>query len=189
MKHTLPTSLKSRPFTFKDALAKGLSQYHLQVLLRNGVIQRIERGLYTANTGDLADDELFLRAVKRVGEPAVVCLLSALSYHELTDLIPKQVWLMVPKEKRVKSPSVKLYRARSPLWGVGVEKKRGYAITSIERTIIDALTHRAIISPRMGIDALKTALTSKKTSVAKVLKIATQLGMEHRIIPYVEALS
>jgi hypothetical protein len=96
---------------------------------------------------------------------------------------------MVPKEKRVKSSSIKLYRARDPQWKIGVVSKDGYSITSLERTIIDALTLKALVSPRFGVDALKTAISSKKTSTNKILQIATDFGVKHRVLPYIEALS
>jgi predicted transcriptional regulator of viral defense system len=184
----LPPRLKRAPFTFKEALAEGLTQYRLKLLLSSGEIERLERGLYTAAYQEPSEETLFIRATKRVGTPAVVCLLSALSHYELTDAIPKQVWLMVPKEKRVKSSSIKLYRARDPMWRVGVASHGSYSITTIERTIVDTLTRKAIISPRIGIDALKRAIATKKTTATKVLSLASAMGVRHRVLPYVEAL-
>ena len=189
MINSLPKTLQGKPFTYMEACNQGVTQYAIQKLLKSGVLERLEHGLYRSVDEDLSDEELYRRAVKRVGKPAVVCLLSALSYYELTDTIPKQVWLMVPKEKRVKSLSVKLYRARDPQWKVGIVLKEGYSITSIERTIIDALTLKALVSPRLGVDALKVAISSKRTSANKVLQIASELGVKHRILPYIEALS
>lgn len=189
MSNNLPKVLQGKPFTYKEACKHGLTQYSVQKLLGSGTIERLERGLYRSVDEDLSDQELYRRALKRVGKPAVVCLLSALSYYELTDIIPKQVWLMVPKEKRVKSSSVKLYRARNPMWKVGIEERSGYSITSLERTIVDALTLKALISPRMGIDALKIAISMKRTSANKVLRVATELGVKHRVLNYIEALS
>ena len=185
----LPSQLRKAPFTFKEAIAAGLTQYRLRLLLNSGKIERVERGLYAAAYQEPSDETLFIRATKRVGAPAVVCLLSALSHYELTDAIPKQVWLMVPKEKRVKSTSIKLYRARDPMWRVGVISHGSYSITTIERTIVDALTLKALISPRMGIDALKSAIATKKTTATKVLHLASAMGVHHRVFPYVEALS
>jgi len=189
IERSLPKSIQGKPFTYKEACKKGLTQYAIQKLLEAGVIERLERGLYRSVDEDLSDEELYRRATKRVGKPAVICLLSALSYYELTDNIPKQVWLMVPKEKRVKSSRVKLYRARNPQWKVGIVTKDGYSITSLERTIVDALTLKALLSPRLGVDALKSAIARKNTSANKVLQTATQLGAKHRVLPYVEALS
>ena len=75
------------------------------------------------------------------------------------------------------------------MWKVGVISHGGYSITTIERTIVDALTLKAIISPRMGIDALKRAIATKKTTATKVLHLASAMGVHHRVVPYVEALS
>lgn len=186
---TLPKTLQGQPFTYQEACKEGLSQYSIRRFMELGVIERLEHGLYTSTDRDLSDEELYRRAVKRVGKPAVVCLFSALSYYELTDAIPKAVWLMVPKDKRVKSSSVKLYRARDPRWKVGIVSKEGFSITSLERTIVDALTRKALISPRLGIDALKTAISNRETSANKILQIASDLGVKHRVLPYIEALS
>ncbi len=189
MSKSLPRALQEKPFTYQEACRKGLTQYALGKLLDSGVIERINRGLYCPTEQDLSEETLYRRAIKRIGKPAVVCLLSALSHYELTDSIPKQVWLMVPKEKRIKSSSVKLYRARNPQWKIGIIAKGGYSITSLERTIVDAVTLKALISPRLGIDALKIAIVSKKTSASKVLQMADRLSVKHRVLPYVEALS
>ena len=96
---------------------------------------------------------------------------------------------MVPMEKRVRNSSIKLYRSRNPNWRVGIISRTGYSITSLERTIVEALTLKALVAPRLGIDALKTALSKKQTSANKILAIADKLGVKHRILPYIEALS
>jgi predicted transcriptional regulator of viral defense system len=184
----LPKILRDRPFTYREACQHGLTQYAVRKFLECGVIERIERGLYRAVGEDLVEEELYRRAIKKVGKPAVVCLLSALSYYELTDTIPKNVWIMVPAQKRVTSLNVKLFRTRNPKWKVGVVVHDGFSITSIERTIVDALTVKSIASPRLGIDALKQAIAEKKTSIGRILKISNEFGVRHRILPYVEGL-
>ena len=188
MNDTLRKTLLGKQFTYNEARNQGLTQYAIQKLLDVGAIERLERGTYRSVDEDLSDEELFRWATRRGGGPAVVCLLSALSYYELTDSIPKQVWLMVPKEKRVKSSGIKLYRARNPRWKIGVILRDGYSITSLERTIVDAMTLQTLISPRIGLDALKAALATKKTSANKLIRIAADLGVKHRILPYIEAL-
>ncbi len=189
MKKTLPKPLQMGPFTYQEALHCGLTQYSLNRLLASGEIERIERGLYQAVGTDLSEEELFRRAIKKVGEPAVVCLLSALSYYDLTDMIPKQVWLMVPMKKRTKSPNIKLYRSREPNWNKGVNGRDGYSITNLERTIVDSLTTQKLLSPRLGIDALKRAVESGQSTADKVLGMADLLSVKHRILSYVEAIS
>lgn len=189
MTELLPKQLGRGPFTYREACKHGLTQYAIRRLLEDGIIERLERGLYRSTGEDLSEEELFRRAVKRIGPPAAVCLLSALSYYELTDTIPRKVWVMVPAGKRVKSPSIKLYRARDPKWDLAVVAEDGYCITSLERTIVEALTLRTLIAPRVGINALKQAIAEKKTTANKILKMAIALEVKHRVLPTIEALS
>jgi len=189
MKKTLPKPLQEGPFTYQEAIHCGLTQYSLSKLLESGKIERIERGLYQAVGTDLSEEELYRRATKKVGLPTVVCLLSALSHYDLTDTIPKQVWLMVAIGKRTKSPNIKLYRSREPNWDKGVNERDGYSITNLERTIVDSLTTQKLLSPRLGIDALKRAAERGQTTADKVLRMADLLGVKHRILSYVEAIS
>ena len=185
----LPRSLQTKPFTYQEARACDLTQYALTKLVEDGTIERVGRGVYRSTGDDVSDEELYRRATKVVGEPAVVCLLSALSDYGLTDIIPKQVWLMVPAKKRAKSALVKLYRARVPNWDVGINRQTGYSITSIERTIVDALTLTSVISRRIGIEALKRAILDRDTTPTKILDMSTALGVKHRILPYIETVS
>ena len=188
MPKTLPKSLRNRPFTYRDARKHGITPYAISSYLAEGVAERVERGLYRATGGDLTEEDLYRQATMRAGEPAVVCLLSALSHYELTDTIPKRVWLMVEASKRIRSENIRLYRARDPRWKIGVIAKDGFSITSIERTIVDALSLKALLPVRLGIDALKKAIATKKTTASKVMYIADDLGVKHRVLPYIEAV-
>ena len=185
---TLPKYLQNKPFTYQEARERGINQYAIRSLIACGALERIERGLYRVTGNDTSDEELYRRATKRAGESATVCLLSALSHYELIDEIPKQVWLMMEAKKRVKSASIRLYRARNPRWGVGIVSKNGYSITSVERTVVEALSLKAVLPIRVGIDALKRAIATKRTTAAKVLSVADGLGVKHRILSYIEAI-
>ena len=48
---------------------------------------------------------------------------------------------------------------------------------------------KRILGVSIGVTALKTALKEKKTTIDKVLKMATRLGVDHRVMGYIEALS
>lgn len=189
MEKQLPEELLLRPFTYQEALAEGLTRHRIRVLLESGEIERIERGLYQVADIDITEEEQYIRALKKVGEPSAVCLLSALSHYDLTDTIPTKVWLMVDDHKRIKSGYIKLYRARDPNWNVGIVSSENYSITSLERTIVDSLTHTKLVSARLGINALKQAIEEKKSTANKILSVAEELGVKHRVLPYIETLS
>ncbi len=80
-------------------------------------------------------------------------------------------------------------RRNNPQLGIGIIAHKGYKITSIERTIVDTLVLKRIVGVNVGVGALKTALSSRKTTLNKILTMATKLRVDHRVMSYLEALS
>jgi predicted transcriptional regulator of viral defense system len=118
-----------------------------------------------------------------------VCLLSALAFYGLTDAIPRAVWLLVPAEKHTRFSGVRLLRKRTPRLEVGIIVKDGYKITSLERTLAESLAEGKRIGVNTGVQALRKALSQKKTKLGKVMDCAIELGIAEKISPYLEALS
>jgi hypothetical protein len=96
---------------------------------------------------------------------------------------------MVPMSKRTRHGDLKLLRARNPEWNIGIKEEKGYSITTIDRTIVDCLHYRARIGSQIGISGLKKAVSLKKTTLGKIMDMAVKLGIGHRILSYIEALS
>jgi predicted transcriptional regulator of viral defense system len=185
----LPSKLREKPFTSSQAAKLGLSFYELRKLVSQGVIEQVARGIYRTAGDDIGEEEQYRIATLRVGTPSAICLISALSHFNLTDTIPKKTWIMVPGHKRTVDRRLKLFRARDPNWKIGIEKHDGYFITTIERTLVDCLAHRSRLGTQIGIEALRRAITTKKTTLGKIMEMAAQLEVGHRILPYIEALS
>ena len=171
------------------AAEHGLSFYELGKLVASGVVEQVARGIYRKSGGDIGEEDQFRIATLRVGAPSAICLVSALSHFHLTDTIAKQVWILVPDDKRTTERTIKPFRARKPQWEIGIETFDGYSITTLERTLVECLTNRSRIGSQIGLDALRKAVGSKKTTLGKVMDMARQLGASHRILPYIEALS
>ena len=182
---------KNKSITRKEILALGASAQNLKTWLNRGQVERISRGVYRL-AEDIPEDEyydqMFRDATKIIGPKSAVCLLSALEYYHLTDLISEKVWIMVPFDKGSKSKQIKLFRSRSPHWSVGILRKTGYRITSIERTLIDCLIHKSKIDRPTSIAAVKKAIKAKRTSIKKLGDMARQLKVRKRLDPVFEAL-
>jgi predicted transcriptional regulator of viral defense system len=185
----LPAKLQQQPFTVRQAAHEGLSFYDLSQLVSAGSLEQLSRGIYRVSGIDISEEDQFRMATLRVRPPSAICLISALSYYHLTDIIPKKTWIMVPANKRTSDPGLKLYRTRNPNWDVGIEKHRGYAITTVERTLVECLTQRSRLGTPIGLEALRLATKSKATTLSKVVDIAKELKLLHRIFPYIEALA
>jgi len=123
------------------------------------------------------------------GKPSAICLISALFHYGLTDVVPKKTWIMVPNEKRSRNRELKLHRARTPDWNIGIVKHKGYSVTSVERTIVEAICYRHKLGSTIGVEALRKSVQSQKTNLSKVMDMAKKLGVLPRLIPYIEALA
>lgn len=185
----IPAKLRESPFTLNQAENLGLSRYSLKKLVAEGTIELIARGVYRATHEDISEEDQFRIATLRVGTPSAICLVSALSFYGLVDSIPKRTWIMVPVSKRTKYSDLKLLRTRNPNWLIGIEKHQGYAITALERSVVDVLCARTRVGTQIGIEALRKAVQSKKTTLGKLMDMAVKLDVSHRVRPYIEALA
>lgn len=185
----LPASLGSTPFTTRDAMRAGLSYYELRKLVKDGTLEQMARGVYRLSGQDLSDEEAFAAASARIGFPSAVCLVSALAHYHLTDLIPKKTWLLVEVQKRTQHKDIRVLRTRDPRWNVGIERRKDYWITAIERTLVEALIYKSLIGTSTAIESLRRAVQNKKASLGKVMEMGERLGVAHRIRPYIEALA
>jgi predicted transcriptional regulator of viral defense system len=175
------------PVTAKELEGRGLSRSELERLLADGEIVRLGRGVYQLASADIGDENQFRAVTKRIRGPSSVCTLSALAYYNLTDEIPKQVWLMVGVGRKSSLKDVRLFRTRNPHWNIGIEAADGYKITTVERTIVDCLSYQHKFG-NLGVDALKHALKDKKTTLNKIVAIAERLGVGHKIEPIIRVL-
>lgn len=186
---TIPKTIMKRIFTAADAKSEGISRYQIELLLGQGSIERLGRGVYRKNGGDVPQEEWFRVATLWVGEPSAICLISALAYYNLTDEIPKQTWIMVPQAKLSRHKGLRLVRLRSPHWNLGIEKHDKFWITSVTRTVVDSFLHSRIVGNQIAISALKTSIEEELTTVRAVYEMALKLGVGKRLLPYVELMS
>ncbi len=177
------------PFSSDDLSRLGVTHAELNDLIEKESVFRLGRGIYVLSGIDLSNEVQFQAATMRIDGPSAVCLASALWYYNITDHIPKKVWLMVPESKHTAHKDIRLLRSRNPQWKIGIEKYKGFAITSLERTLVDSICLKKIIGVQIGVDALKTSLKDKKTNLDKVLRMAISLGVDHRIRNYIEVLA
>jgi predicted transcriptional regulator of viral defense system len=188
-KGTLPKSLKGHPFRYADANGAGLSQYTLKKMLKAGIVVRLRQGLYEEAANESTEERDFESATIYLGKPSAICLISALSYYGLTDQIAKKTWIMVPANKRTIHKDLKVIRVLTPHWDIGILQGASYWITSLERTLVDCIVYQKKIGLPVALAAIKQAINQKKTTLAKVAKIADDLGSFSRIKRIIEVLA
>ena len=96
----------------RDLKPYGIPRAYLSRLHATGMLRRIGRGLYVLPDAKVSEHRSLAEACKRVPK-GVICLLSALRFHELTTQSPYEVWLAIGEKSwhpRVEYPPMRIVR-------------------------------------------------------------------------------
>lgn len=186
---------RKQPFTTAEAQSVGVSRQTLTRMCRAGTIQRVARGVYTIPGDGIAQHDDMKLAIKQVPY-GVVCLFSALEFHNLTTQIPHQVWLAIPQGRRHKNvayPDIQYISLSKPFYEYGIEEHVldgvSIKIYSVAKTVADCFKFRNKIGLEVALEALGEAKSEKKITNAELITAARMCRVEKIIMPYLEALS
>jgi predicted transcriptional regulator of viral defense system len=178
----------------RDIEAIGVPREYLLRLYRQGKLSRTGRGIYSLPDADVTERHSYAEVAKRVPE-AVLCLLSALAFHEITTQSPASVWIALGKGARkpaIVSPSLRVIRLTEPSLSEGIEKQSVEGVTvqvySAAKTVADCFKFRNKIGLDIAIEALKDCLRQKKATVNEIYRYAKICRVSNVIRPYMEAL-
>jgi predicted transcriptional regulator of viral defense system len=178
----------------RDIEAIGIPREYLLRLYRQGKLGRAGRGIYTLPNAAVTERHSYAEVAKRVPE-AVLCLLSALVFHEITTQNPASVWIALGKGARkpaIPSPSLRVVRLTEPSLSEGIEKQSVEGVTvrvySAAKTVADCFKFRNKIGLDIAIEALKDCLRQKKATVNEIYRYAKICRVSNVIRPYMEAL-
>jgi predicted transcriptional regulator of viral defense system len=178
----------------RDIEAIGLPREYLIRLHRQGKLNRSGRGIYTTPDANVTERHSYAEVAKRVPE-AVVCLLSALAFHEITTQSPPSVWIALRKGARkptLPSPSLRVVRLSGSSLTEGIENHQVEGVPvrvySAAKTVADCFKFRNKIGLDVAIEALKDCLRQKKANVNEIYCYAKLCRVSNVIRPYMEAL-
>lgn len=144
---------------------KGVSRVTLTTLVRAGKLIRQAPGLYALPDRNITEYES-IREISARYPNAVMCLLSALRYHQITTQAPFEVWIAVGFKARKPKPDyppVRVVRFSDELLEIGVERREissiEVPITSVARTVADCFRYRNKIGIDVAVEALRDAWT------------------------------
>lgn len=173
----------------------GVSATTVGRMERDGMITRLSRGLYQSPDAPLHEHHTLAEAAKRAPK-GVVCLISALAFHGLTDQLPSEVWMAFPRDEWKPSrgyPPIRASVFASSLLKDGVEHHwiEGVRVNvfNVAKTVVDCFRHRRSVGKSVAIEGLQEALRLRKTSPSELYEYAHRGGMESVMRPYLEALT
>jgi predicted transcriptional regulator of viral defense system len=142
----------------------GIPYDDLRRLVKRGTVERLGRGLYRLVDAEPTEHYSIAAVCARVPR-SIVCLLSALSVHEIGSQVPHEVWLAIPHKAeppRVPDVRVRLVRFSGAAWTYGVTRTTFEGvparITSPARTLVDCFRFERLIGRDTALEALHDAL-------------------------------
>lgn len=169
---------------------------HYQTVARmaeDGAVLRVARGLYQLPQTDYSLVHSLAEVAKAVPK-GVICLVSALQFHELTLQMPSYVWVAIGRKDRMPGVSyapVRAIRFGEKAMTVGVE---GHVIDKVEthifdpaKTIVDCLRYRKEVGIDVALEALRNGIRKRKAHPDRIATYARDLRIWSILKPYLDA--
>jgi len=176
--------------------AEGFQTRDIKALVENGVIEKVKAGLYKVVSA-IDDSKLnpsFIDICKAFPK-SVICLLSAVEYHELSTVNPPQVYAAIPKSEKppqIDYPPVIFYYWEKTIYEPGIlEIKTKSGIVKIydkEKTVCDLFRYRDKLGEDIAIESLKNYLKLKNFNLNKLRNYAEIMRIKKVITPYIKAI-
>jgi predicted transcriptional regulator of viral defense system len=175
-----------------DLLKYGIPRAYLSTLEKNGVIQRISRGLYSV-ANDLTDE---MSGIQARYKGAIFSHETALYLWELTDRSPLFYSVTVPtgyNATSLKTSGAKVYFVNRRLYSLGLitmKSPHGHDIKTfnLERTICDVLRSRNQLDVQFVNEALKRYVGKKERNIDLLYQYAAQFRIQKIVRQYIEVL-
>jgi len=178
----------------QDLKAIGLPRDYLYQLAQEGIIERIGRGLYQWPDKDLGRHQSLVE-LSKLAPKAVVALLSALNFHDLTTQNPYKVWLAIDRKgwrPEISYPPVRYVTMSGKALHEGVEIHRinGVKVQVFcpAKTVADCFKYRNKIGLDVALEALREGWSARKFTMDELLHYAEICRVKKVMQPYLESL-
>lgn len=178
----------------REALRAGIHPRTLYAMRAAGLIEPLSRGLFRlATLPPLGNPDLVTVAL-RVPR-GVICLISALAFHEITTQIPHAVDIALSRtdrKPRLRYPPTRVFRFSDRAINAGIETHKidgtPVRIYDIEKTLADCFKFRNKIGLETALEALRLYRNRKRLNVEQLLHHAGIDRVTNVMRPYLEAL-
>lgn len=176
-----------------DVVSRGIHPEYVRRLHARGLLIRSGRGLYFPADADITENHTLAEACKRV-PGGVLCLLTALRFHELTTQAPWQVWMAIDqkaREPKVDYPPLRITRYSGEALTEGIERHTiegvQVKVYSPAKTVADCFKFRNKVGLDVAIEALRECRRYRKATNDDIWRFAKICRVANVMRPYLEA--
>ena len=177
-----------------QAISEGISPRDLYAMRDSGIITQISRGLFQLTANESLSEPDLITVASRIPK-AVICLTSALYYHHITTVIPRQVSIALPRDSekpRLAYPPLWIFWLSASAYSSGIETITSSGIPikiyCVEKTIADCLKFRNKIGQDTAMEALKDYMRQPGRKIDALMHYARINRVEKLVKQYLEVL-
>mgnify|MGYP001323693345 CR=1 FL=1 len=177
----------------KDVEALGISRNYLYTMHEAGLLQKTSVGLYSLPSAEINENTNLVAVAKQLPN-AVIGLISALSFHEITTQIPHKIWIIVPRgawKPQIDYPPLHLNYVSGPAYSYGVQEHvlNGVVVKiySPAKTVADCFKFRNKVGLDVAIEALREVWRTRKATMNELVEAAKINRVLKIMRPYLEA--
>lgn len=178
----------------QDLDIAGIPRNYLPRLVGRGQLQKLGRGIYTSMTLPVSEHISLLEVSRKVPK-AVICLLSALKFHEIGTQVPHEIWIAIDVKAwapQIDSPAVRIIRFSGNALCFGMQQKKigslEIRVFSPAKTVADCFKFRNKIGADVALEALRDCYRQKKASMDELWEAAKVCRVANVMRPYLESL-
>ena len=178
----------------RDLVRARIPRNYLSRLVERGKLQKLERGIYTASEQPASEHISLLEVSRRVPK-GVICLLSALRFHEIGTEMPSEVWIAIDVKAwspRISSTAVRIVRFSGKALTYGVQEREvaggNIRVYSPAKTVADCFKYRNKIGFDVALEALRDVYRQKKSTMNELFEAAKVCRVANVMKPYLESL-
>ena len=171
----------------------GVSRGQLHGLVREGLLDRQARGIYVANQHPITAEHALAQVAKRV-PGGVLCLLTALRFHDLTTQSPAEVWIALPEKARrpkLDYPRLRVARFSGAALTEGIETHKleqvNVRVYSAAKTVADCFKYRNKVGIDVAIEALRDFSRRHRGGATELARFARICRVTRVMQPYLDA--
>jgi predicted transcriptional regulator of viral defense system len=192
----LRLAAKSAVLRACDVREAGVKPDTLREMVRTGELQSLGAGRYwlSSKINEVTESHSYALACGAV-DSSVVCLMTALLFHNIGTQVSPDVWIAVPpgaSVPRLSYPPLRVTRMAAPLLELGVEEhlieRQRVRITGVTRTLADCFRFRNKVGLDVALEALVDARRTRRVDLNELHRIATALRVERVMRPYLQML-
>lgn len=176
----------------RDLERQGIPRGYLRRLVDRGELERVERGLYAVPDADVTELHTWVEATKRVPH-GVICLLSALRFHDLTTQNPFEVWMAIPQKswrpRGTRLPLRFCYLSEKPFQaGIETHEVEGVELRvySAAKTVADCFKFRNKVGLDVALEAMRDYRRVYRTGAGALWQAAKICRVTRVMQPYLE---